>query len=99
MAGRPLRTSVPATPDSEPSTDPSFTERLVKVVVSIVVIVPVSVVLGYGGWIVLTATAVVAGYDPETETGESLRERLLAWPERNREVMRTNGRAELPLKP
>lgn len=89
--------STPA--DSTNSPTPSVTERLVKVLVSIVVIVPVSVFLGYGGWIVLTVAAVVGVYDPRTENGESLLERLVAWPDRNRDVMRTNGRADLPLKP
>ena len=88
-----------ATADTPSTSDDSFVERLVKVLVSIIVLTGVTVVLGYGGWLVLTVTATVAGYDPETEDGELLRERLLAWPERNRAVMRTNGRAELPLKP
>jgi len=83
-------------PDSSES---SFLERLVKVIVSIVVLVPVTVFLGYGGWVILTASAAVGGPDPETVDGELLRYRLAAWPERNREVMRTNGEAELPLKP
>ncbi|WP_126664469.1 hypothetical protein [Haloterrigena salifodinae] len=86
-------------PDSHTTADPSFRERLVRVAVSIVVLAPVTVFLGYGGWIVLAVTATLVGYDPETETGEPLRERLLAWPERNRAVMRTNGRAELPVRP
>lgn len=86
------------TNDTE-STKPPFGERLAKVLASIVVLVPISVFVGYGGWIVLTLTANLAGYDPETEDGELLRTRLLEWPDRNREVMRTNGRAELPVKP
>ncbi|WP_226479318.1 hypothetical protein [Natrinema amylolyticum] len=86
------------TGESETADDP-FVERVVKAVVSIVVLVPVTVFLGYGGWIVLTLTATFGGYDPETDDGALLRNRLLAWPDRNRAVMRTDGRAELPLKP
>lgn len=79
--------------------DVRFRTRLLRVIVSIVVLTGVTVILGYGGWIVLTITAKVAGYDPETTNGELLRKRLLAWPERNREVMRSDGRVKLPLKP
>lgn len=79
--------------------DVRFGKRLARVVVSVVVLTGVTVVLGYGGWIVLTLTAAVAGYDPETADGDALRERLLAWPDRNREVMRSNGRTSLPWKP
>jgi len=74
-------------------------ERFVKVVVSVVALVPVTVFVGYGGGLVLTLVAVLGGPDPETEDGDLLRRRLLAWPDRNRDVMRTNGRADLPLKP
>ena len=77
----------------------SLGKRVVALLVSIVVLVPVTVVVGYGGWFVLTITATAVGYDPETKDGDRLRERLLAWPDRNREVMRTDGRADLPLKP
>ncbi|QFU81755.1 hypothetical protein [Natronorubrum aibiense] len=76
-----------------------FRTRLMRVVVSIVVLTFVTVVLGYGGWLVLTITAKLAGYDPETADGDLLRHRLLAWPDRNREVMRTNGRTSIPWKP
>jgi hypothetical protein len=79
--------------------DTRFTDRLANVAVSVVVLAPVTVVLGYGGWAVLTLTARIAGYDPETADGDLLRDRLLAWPDRNRDVMRTNGRADPPLKP
>ena len=79
--------------------DVPFRTRLVRVVVSVVVLTGVTVVLGYGGWLVLTLTARLGGYDPKTADGELLRERLLAWPDRNREVMRSNGRTPLPLKP
>ncbi|MFC4440306.1 MULTISPECIES: hypothetical protein [Natrialbaceae] len=81
------------------NSDVRFKKRLVRVVVSVVVLTGVTVVLGYGGWIVLTLTAKVGGYDPKTADGELLRNRLLTWPDRNREVMRSNGRASLPLKP
>ncbi|MFC7057540.1 hypothetical protein [Halovenus salina] len=74
-------------------------ERFVRVSVSIVVMVPVTVFVGYGGWLVLTLTAVLGLYDPETEDGDVLRERLFEWPDRNREVMRTDGYEPLPLRP
>lgn len=74
-------------------------ERFVRVSVSIVVMVPVTVFVGYGGWLVLTLTAVLGLYDPETEDGDVLRERLFEWPDRNREVMRTDGHEPLPLRP
>ena len=87
--------------NSTDSTDSSvpFRTRLVRVIVSVVVLTGVTVVLGYGGWLVLTFTAKTVGYDPETADGERLRDRLLGWPDRNREVMRSNGRTPLPLKP
>ena len=88
------------TPAEEPNTaDVRFRTRLVRVCVSIVVLTGVAVILGYGGWIVLTVTAKVGGCDPQTADGELLRDRLLAWPDRNREVMRSNGRTSLPLRP
>lgn len=80
-------------------TDVPFKTRLVRVLISIIVLTGVTVVLGYGGWIVLTLTANIAGYDPETREGDLLRNRLLEWPDRNREVMRSNGRKPLPVKP
>ncbi|RZH66412.1 hypothetical protein ELS17_17175 [Natrinema altunense] len=85
--------------DDSDTPDVRFRIRLLRVTVSIVVLTGVTVILGYGGWIVLTITAKVAGYDPETTNGELLRNRLLAWPDRNREVMRSDGRVKLPLKP
>lgn len=94
-----MTASEPTEPETTASTDGSFLERLVKVGVSIVVLVPVAVFLGYAGWLVLTVTTALGGPDPETDDGEALRHRLAAWPDRNREVMRTNGRAELPLGP
>ncbi|SDD82763.1 hypothetical protein [Natrinema hispanicum] len=85
--------------DGEQNSEVRFRKRLVRVVVSIIVLTGVTVILGYGGWVVLTLTAKVGGYDPKTADGELLRDRLLAWPDRNREVMRSNGRTSLPLKP
>ena len=85
--------------DESNTADVRFRKRLVRVCVSIVILTGVTVILGYGGWIVLTVTAKVGGYDPKTADGELLRDRLLAWPDRNREVMRSNGRTPLPLKP
>jgi hypothetical protein len=82
----------------EATEDVPFRTRLVRVAVSIVVPSGVTVVLGYGGWLVLSITAKF-GYDPETDDGTPLRNRLAAWPDRNREVMRSNGHAELPLRP
>jgi len=79
--------------------DVRFRKRLVRVLISVVIWTGVTVVLGYGGWIILTITARIAGYDPATADGELLRDRLLAWPDRNRDVMRSNGRTSLPLKP
>ncbi|WP_255191062.1 hypothetical protein [Natronobeatus ordinarius] len=87
------------TGDGSGTSEVRFRKRLVRVIVSIVVLTGVTVVLGYGGWIVLTLTAKISGYDPETADGELLRERLLVWPDRNREVMRSNGRTSLPLRP
>lgn len=80
-------------------TTPSFKTRLVRVLISVVFLTGVTVVLGYGGWIILTMTANITGFDPETEEGDLLRDRLLDWPERNREVMRSNGRKPLPVRP
>lgn len=85
--------------DGKNQSEVRFRKRLVRVVVSVVVLTGVTVILGYGGWIVLTLTAKLRGYEFETADGELLRERLLAWPERNRDVMRSNGRTSLPLKP
>lgn len=85
--------------NTETNEDDPFVERLGKVLVSIIVLVPVTVCLGYGGWVVLSLTATLVGYDPETGDGDPLRERLATWPDRNREVMRTNGNAALPLRP
>ena len=85
--------------DTETDSDLSVIERLLKVIVSIAVLVPVTVFFGYGGWIFLTVSAKLGVYDPQTTDGDPLRSRLLEWPDRNRDVLRTNGRADLPLKP
>ncbi|MFC7072009.1 hypothetical protein ACFQJ7_03860 [Halovenus rubra] len=85
--------------ENQNTSDEAFIERFVRLSVSIVVMVPLTVVVGYGGWLLLSITATLGLYDPETETGELLRKRLAEWPDRNREVMRTDGVAELPLKP
>jgi hypothetical protein len=77
---------------------PSRRTRYVRVLVSVAVLGGVTVVLGYGGWLLLTVSTLV-GYDPRTDDGDRLRDRLLSWPERNRSVMRTNGRESLPLRP
>jgi len=78
---------------------PPYRIRILRVIVSIVVLVPVSVFLGYGGWLVLTVLAQLGGPDPTTDDGDLLRERLFEWPDRNREVMRTDGKTPLPLRP
>lgn len=86
-------------PNSRDPSEPSAIKRFGRVLVSVIVLTPLTVFLGYGGWLVLTVTAAIGGYDPRTEDDDLLRERLLVWPDRNRDVMRTNGRAELPLQP
>lgn len=87
------------TGDREEGDAESTVTRFGKLTVSIVVLTFVTVVVGYGGWALLTISAKLGGPDPETADGDLLRERLLAWPERNREFMRNNGHGELPLKP
>jgi hypothetical protein len=77
----------------------SVATRLAELFVSIAVLSLVTVVVGYGGWAVLTASAALGGPDPETADGDRLRDRLLAWPARNREFMRNDGRGSLPLRP
>lgn len=76
-----------------------FTTRVARVIVSVVVLTLVSVVVGYGGWAILSVYVALGGTDPTTRDGDSLRERLVAWPERNREVMRTDGRVPVPWTP
>ncbi|KAB7516545.1 hypothetical protein DM867_03140 [Halosegnis rubeus] len=58
-----------------------------------------TVTFGYGGWIIFSLTAKTMWYDPQTAEGDLLRDRLVNWPERNKEVMHSNGRKPLPLKP
>lgn len=79
--------------------DESVATRLVKLFISIAVLSFVTVLVGYGGWAVLTFSAILGGPDPETADGELLRERLVTWPARNRDFMRNNGHGDLPLKP
>jgi hypothetical protein len=79
--------------------DESVLVRFGKLSVSIVILTGVTVVVGYGGWALLTISAKLGGPDPETTDGDLLRKRLLAWPERNREFIRNNGHDTLPLKP
>lgn len=76
-----------------------FRRRLYRVVVSIVLLTGVTVIVGIGGWLILSITAKTIGYDPTTADGDLLRRRLADWPNRNREVMRTNGRVPLPWRP
>lgn len=85
--------------DEPSSADVALRVRVWRVVASIVVMTWVTVVVGYGGWAVLSLSAKLGGPDPETADGDLLRERLLAWPDRNREVMRTNGHREVPWTP
>lgn len=85
--------------DKDSPSEIPFETRAYRAVISIVILTGVTVVVGIGGWIILTITANLFGYDPKTEDGDPLRIRLRDWPEKNREVMRTNGRAELPWKP
>lgn len=73
--------------------------RFGKLTASIAVLAFVTVIVGYGGWALLTISTKLGGPDPETADGDLLRERLLAWPERNRKFMRNNGYRELLLKP
>ena len=82
-----------------PDQMPSRRTRYVRVLVSVAVLGGVTVVLGYGGGLFLTVSATLVGYDPRTDDGDKLRNRLLSWPERDRSVMRTNGRESLPLRP
>jgi len=74
-------------------------ERIGLLIVSICVMTFVTVVVGYGGWLVLRISAAIGGPDPRNEDGERLRDRLLAWPQRNRDFIRSNGRGDLPLRP
>lgn len=82
-----------------PDDDPSIAVRAARATVSVAVVTGVSAILGYGGGLVLAVAAWLGGPDPRTADGDLLRDRLLDWPERNREFMRQNGRGELPLLP
>jgi hypothetical protein len=73
-----------------------FGKRLLQLILSITVMTLVTVVVGYGGGLLLFISAKFGGPDPETEDGDLLRDRLLDWPDRNREFMRNNGRGEFP---
>lgn len=90
--------------DEETGTDAdgsekSFLKRAFEAFVSIAILTGVTVILGYGGGFLLTIVAALGGPDPKTEDGDLLRERLLEWPDRNREFMRNNGSGELPWTP
>lgn len=79
--------------------DKPFGKRLLQLIVSITVLTLVTVVVGYGGGLLLFVSAKLGGPDPETEDGDLLRDRLLDWPDRNREFMRNNGHGEFPWPP
>lgn len=81
------------------SDDRSVLGRVARVIVSVTVLSGVTVVLGYGGGLLLWASARLDGPDPVTEDGDLLRDRLLEWPDRNRAFMRTDGHGDLPLRP
>lgn len=78
---------------------PPFRTRLVRVILSIVIFVPVTVIIGYGGWMVLSLWRSGPGRFGGTESVDQLRQRLLRWPDRNRAVLRSNGRVEVPIRP
>ncbi|GAB3688930.1 hypothetical protein GCM10028857_23720 [Salinarchaeum chitinilyticum] len=80
-------------------TDPSPLTRVSRVVVSITVLTGVTVLLGYGGGLLLALSAALGGPDPTTADGALLRDRLLEWPERNRQFLDTNGHGAVPLRP
>ena len=52
--------------------DVQFRKHLGRVLVSVVVLSGVTVVVGYGHWVILTLKA----HEPETTDGDTLRERL-----------------------
>lgn len=83
----------------DPETAPSTITRVARMIVSITVLTGVAVLLGYGGGLLLALSAALGGPDPETPDGDLLRDRLLEWPERNRQFMHTNGHGTLPLRP
>lgn len=73
--------------DGDGHNDESVLLRFGKLSVSIAVLTFVTVMIGYGGWALLTVSAKLGGPDPETADGDLLRTRLLSWPDRNREFM------------
>lgn len=85
--------------NTAPDGDPSTAVRAARATVSVAVVTGASAILGYGGGLVLAVGAWLGGPDPRTTDGDLLRDRLLDWPDRNREFMRQNGRGELPLLP
>lgn len=84
--------------DSGDSDKPVF-KRVAQLLASICVMTGVTVVLGYGGGLLLAVSAKLGGPDPETADGDPLRDRLLDWPQRNREFMKNNGEGEFPWQP
>lgn len=80
-------------------TEKPLGKRIVQLVVSITILTFVSVVIGYGGGLLLTISASLGGPDPHTEDGEPLRDGLLTWPQRNREFMKSNAKGRFPWPP
>jgi len=54
--------------------------RLVRILISVSILTGITVIFGYGGWIVLSLIANTVGYDPQTVEGDYLRNRLMNWP-------------------
>lgn len=54
--------------------------RLVRILISVSILTGITVIFGYGGWIVLSLIAKTVGYDPQTVEGDYLRNRLMNWP-------------------
>jgi hypothetical protein len=90
------RQAVTETPDAA-GDKPTLT-RAAELTVSITVLTLLTAVAFVCG-LALAFVAGVDGPDPRTDDGDRLRDRLLAWSDRNREFMRTNGEGELPLEP
>lgn len=76
----------------------SVSAHIPKLAVSIIVLSGTTVILGYGGWVLLTISAKLGNPDPVTEDGTRHRERLVTSPTRNREFVQNNGRGTLPWK-
>ncbi len=74
-------------------------KRALQLIVSICLMTAVTVILGYGGGLLLTIIAGAGGPNPRTEDGDPLKDRLLDWPDKNREFMKSNGEGELPWMP